>query len=218
MKKIAAIIALLITISYALCTATVATASAAAPRYAYADLNSKVYFCSEKSAESALFIIPQTYCVEVLADEGEWYYAKYAEDNALYRAVFGYCLKSEMKPINEPLENTYLNLTVKLTFSADSSTPQLPFPSTQIDAAYYGEYELGKTTLSYVYCCEKFGYVTQKVENYPLNELPVHTDAPTTEEPPKTNAAAITAIIITVIAVAAVIILYVSSRKPKPAP
>lgn len=216
MKRIAALIALLLTISYAVCTAPPAAASAAAPRYAYADLDSKVYFCSEKSAQSALFIIPQTYCVEILSEEGDWYYAKYAEDNALYRAVYGYCLKSELKPINEPLENTYLNQTLKLIFSADTSAPQLPFPSTELDAAFYGEYELGKTTLSYVYCGGKFGYVTDRVDDYPLNDLPSQTDAPAAEEPPKTNAAAITAIIITVIAVAAVVVLYVSSRKPKP--
>ncbi len=62
-SALAAVIAIVICLS---CGAPL-SASAATARFAYADLGSEVYFCTEKNAESAIFIIPQTYCVEILA-------------------------------------------------------------------------------------------------------------------------------------------------------
>ena len=190
------------------------SASAATARFAYADLGSEVYFCTEKNAESAIFIIPQTYCVEILAEEDIWYYVKYAEDNGNYRAKYGYCLKTELIEINEPLENTYLNLPIMITFRTDEINSLLPPITIEMKAAYYGEYRLGKTTLAYVYCNDKFGYVPQTVTDYPFNELPkpVIGENP---DPPESNvnSTLITVIVITVVAAAAVVILFFSSKK-----
>ena len=188
-------------------------AHAESPRYAYADLDSAVYICREKSAESALFIIPQTYCVEILSEEDGWYRVKYAEDNGAYRAVYGYCRKSGLVAVKEPLENLYLNLTLKVIYKAEGAGNRFPPLEIELTAAYYGAYALGDSVLSYVYCGEKFGYITQTVESYPLNELPTPTVADVPEKPETNNAMLITAIVITLIAAVAIIAIYISSRK-----
>lgn len=209
----AVILPLLILIAVFLPSAEVA-ARAATPKYAYADAGSEAYFCAEKNAESALFIIPQTYCVEILAEEGLWYYVKYAADAGIYRAVYGYCLKSEVIPTDEPLENLYLNLPVNLIFRTDEVNSLLPPLQITVTSAYYGEYTLGKSKLAYVYCNEKFGYAPQTVTDYPLNELPAPVSG-SDVTPPEAgdDSTLITVIVIAVIASGAIIVLYFSSKK-----
>ncbi|MDE7330131.1 MAG: hypothetical protein K2N30_03405 [Clostridia bacterium] len=189
-------------------------ASAAAKRYAYADDGSAVYFCAEKSTDSALFIIPETYCVEILAEEGIWYYVKYAQDDGLYRAKYGYCLKAEVTPLDEPPENVYLNYPVTVKFRTDEINSMLPALEIEMTAAYYGEYVSGKTTLSYVYCAEKFGYVPLTVDAYPKNELQKPTVGGDVK-PAETDSSAtwIAVAVISGVALIAIIALYFSSKK-----
>ncbi len=185
-------------------------------RYAYVDKGAKAYFCSEKNEDSALFSIPETYCVQIISEDGNWYYVKYAEDNGVYRAIYGYCLKSELVSTPVPLENEYLHTTIKITYKADSGSNLFPPLEIEMTAAYYGEYTLGKTSLSYVYCGDKFGYVPERVENYPLNDLPKPTISGDVEKPKNDNALLITAIVITVAAATAIAILYFTSARKKP--
>jgi len=183
--------------------------------YAYVDLGSEVYFCNAKNEESALFIIPQTYCVQILGREDDWYYVKYAEDNGIYRAVYGYCPTSDLVLTDEPLENLYLHYTITVIYRSDSATSLLPgLKDIEITAAYYGAYTVGKTTCSYVLCNDNFGYIPDTVDDYPLNKLPdSQTIAPAPE--PQSNNTLITALAITGIAAAAIVILYFTGRKPK---
>ena len=138
---------------------------------------------------------------------------KYAEDNGAYRAVYGYCRKSGLVAVKEPLENLYLNLTLKVIYKAEGAGNLFPPLEIELTAAYYGAYALGDSVLSYVYCGEKFGYITQTVESYPLNELPTPTVADVPETPETNNAMLITAMVITLIAAVAIIAIYISSRK-----
>ena len=217
MKVLKAVLISVLTALVFILSGSPVTAHAATPRYAYADLGSEVYFCTEKSAESAVFIIPQTYCVEILAEEGIWYYVKYAEDSGIYRAVYGYCLKTELVALNEPLENLYLNLPINVTFRTDEVNPILPPLQIIMTAAYYGEYMLGKTKLAYVFCNDKFGFVPQTVTDYPLNELPKPVSGGDITKPTDgDNSTLITVIVITVAAAAAIVVLYFSSKKPNP--
>lgn len=181
--------------------------------YAYVDIDSTVYFCSEKNEESALFAIPRTYCVQLLGEEDGWYYVKYAEDSGAYRAVYGYCLKDDVVKINEPLENTYLNYTLPVLYKSEQVSGFLPPLEIELTAAFYGDYTLGKTSLSYVYCGEKFGYITERVENYPLNDLPSHTSGKIDEPKDENGAMLVAALVITLCAAVAIAVLFFSGRK-----
>lgn len=191
----------------------VASAEEKARIYAYVDLGSEVYFFSEKSDKSALFMIPQTYCVEILGKEDDWYYVKYAEDEGAYRAVYGYCRQSEVIIAEQPLENLYLNMTVAVVYTTDEANALLPgLENLQISAAYYGAYTIGVTACSYVYCNDGFGYIPKVVESYPLNELPAKpTIAPAEEN--GSNATLITALVITGVAASAIAVLYFTGKK-----
>lgn len=195
--------------------ANIAVADADAPRYAYVAEGVKAYLCEKTDLTKALFAIPETYCVEILGEEGNWYHCRYAKDEGLYRAIEGYCKKSVLTPIDEPLECEYLNYTLPVTFCAKPGNAQFPKFELEIDSAYYGEGEVIGTPHSYVYCYGKFGYVTERVTSYPKNDIPQPTSAPAGEEPNSVNATLITAIVITVIAGVAIAVLYFMGKRPK---
>lgn len=185
-------------------------AYAAAARYARAD-SREVYLCSQKTAESALFAVPYTYCVEILSSDGEWYYVRYAEDNGIYRAVYGYCLISQLTVVDEPPENIYLYMPVTVTYKTDTPAGSLPvLGELNVTAAFYGTYYSGPTAYSYVLYEESYGYIYGANDDYPLNELPS-----VAEETPekKSDTKLIVALALTAFAVAALIIIYLTGRK-----
>ena len=195
-------------------TASAENDEVAVNTYAYADIGSSCWFFTEKNEKSALFMIPQTYCVQILRDEGDWYKVQYAEDAGIYKARQGYCLKDDLILLEKPLENLYLHMPVKIIYHTDSSTNLLPsLGDIEITAAYYGAYSFGKTACSYVLCNGNFGYITGAIEDYPLNELPDRpTIAPVNNK--RSNTTLITALVITAVAAVAIIILYFASKKP----
>lgn len=182
--------------------------------YAYVDEGVTAYFCNEPDEHKSLFAIPETYCVTVIGEYNEkWYNVRYAEDDGVYIALYGYVQKSDLVLIDQPLENMYLHMPVKLIYKAETVEGMTALPPIEETAAFYGVYTIGGTECSYVYFNGSFGYYPATYP-YALNTLPA---APTFSETsddydPKT----VTAIVITVIAAAAVVILWFSG-KHKPA-
>ncbi|MDE6613611.1 MAG: hypothetical protein K2K28_03555, partial [Clostridia bacterium] len=118
--------------------------------YARADARD-VYFCTKKDLNSALFAIPYTYCVQILSSDGDWYAVRYAEDAGIYRALVGYCLKSNLTPLETPPVNTYLNMPVTVTYKTEENTGSLPvLNELNVTAAFYGTYYSGASAYSYV--------------------------------------------------------------------
>ena len=190
------------------------TARAVTARYARADAKD-IYFCERKDLNYALFTIPYTYCVEILSIDGEWYYVKYAEDNSLYKALYGYCLSENLTPVEEPPSNIYLNMPVTVTFRTDTPVGSLPvLGEMNVTAAFYGTYYAGATAYSYVLYDGKFGYIYGANDNYPLNEIPVE---PTPEEPSATTGGSdtklITVLALVGLAAVTLIVLYFTGRK-----
>lgn len=182
--------------------------------YAYVKEGVEAYLCAEKDLKTALFAIPETYCVELLQSDGEWYYCRYAKDEGEYREKRGYCLKKDLTPYSEPLENEYLNFTFTVKFSAEQGAAQIPPFEIELTAAFYGNCRIVASPLSYVYCNGAFGYVARTVTEYPRNELPQPVISDDVTEP-KSNATLIAAIVITVVAVIAVAALYFVGKRPK---
>ena len=190
-------------------------------RYAYADdyddNSSEIpYFCEKKNLDSAIFAIPKTYCVEILKDEGEWYYCRYARDEGSYKELRGYCLKAYLTPVEEPFENEYLNHTFNVDFYAQQSNSLIdPFKIT-LTVSFYGNGTLNASGMSYVYYEGKFGYVAGQITVYSKNDLPKPTVSTDVQQPENSlNTTLITAAVITVIAVVAVAVLYFAGKRPK---
>lgn len=175
----------------------------------------EAYFFAEKDLSSSLFAVPYTYCVEILRDDGDWYYAKYAEDVGIYRALYGYCLKEHFLPLTSPPETTYLYKTVSVTYTADGSQSPLPvLNELTVEAAYYGVYYAGATAYSYVLCNGSFGYITGANDDYELNADPT----PATSEikassDDNVGSKIIVAVVLTVLAAAALVLLFFTGGK-----
>lgn len=189
------------------------TAGAATARYARADARD-VYFCERKDLNYALFTIPYTYCVEIISSDGEWYYVKYGADEALYKTLYGYCLKSNLTPIDEPPQNVYLNMPVTVKFRPDAPSGSLPvLGEIDVTVAFYGTYYSGATAYSYVLYNGEFGYIYGANDDYPLNEIPEPEQPAPQPSGGGSNAKLITVLALTALAAAVLIVLYVTGRK-----
>lgn len=197
-------------------TALIKPAYAASSRYARAN-NEKAYFYSE-NREKSLFAVPYTYCIEILDEDGDWYFARYGEDTGVFRAVKGYCKKQDFTP--EPAEppKTYLDKTVTVTFKADKNDSYLPMlDDITYSAAYYGYYQVGDEFYSYVCCQGSFGYIKGKNDDYEPN-APAFAETPEGGESAASSNfgfASIAFIVIASLAVVVVLIIYFTTKKPK---
>ena len=186
-------------------------------KYAYVDIDSTVYFYANKNSDDALFEIPHTYCLEILGQEDGWLKVKYAEDDGVFRALYGYSRQDGLILSNEEPGQKYLREIITVTYRTDEVGNMLEgLPPMEFEAAYYGALTAGSRRCSYVYCNGYFGYITGAIENYPLNPLPsAPTFSPSEDEPQGASGATlITAVAVTAIAVVAISVLYFSSKKP----
>lgn len=213
MKRL--IILLLIIACIASSGAPYATANADSYRYARANVKT-AYFFTDKDISSSLFAVPYTYCIEILRDEGDWYYARYGADEGIYRTIYGYCRKSDFDVVDGTPTVTYLYKSVTVTYSTGDDTGSLPvLNEINVEAAFYGTYYSGATAYSYVYCQGSFGYITGANDDYPLN-LPDDeggADEPPPEEEEGMNVGLISALVICALAAAAIAMLYFTTRR-----
>ena len=186
-------------------------------KYAYVDLDSKVYFCTRQDEDYALFEIPQTYCLEILSEDDGWLEVKYAEDDGVYQALYGYCKIDGLILSNEEPKVKYLKEVVTVTYRTEDVGNMLDsLPPIEYEAAYYGALTMVSKRYSYVYSNGYFGYITGAIENYPLNSLPnTSTFSPSDGESQNgSSTTLITAVAVTAVAVIAIAVLYFSSKTP----
>lgn len=192
--------------------------AAASPKYARAVVE-KAYFCTDKSETSSIFAVPYTYCIEVLRDEGDWYYARYANDTGIYKSLYGYCQKKHFIPESDTPQVTFLYKTVTVNYTADGNSSSLPvLGEIALEAAYYGAYDAGGVDYSYVYCQGSFGYIKGKHDDYELNiptTLPNEENKPSGGKSAGLSFATIAFIVIAALSVAVVLIIYFTTRKPR---
>lgn len=182
-------------------------------QYAQA-VTTSAYFFSQKDLSTSLFAVPYTYCVQVIRDDGQWYYVQYAEDEGIYRAVYGYVLKSDFSLLSQPPPATYLFKSITVTYTAGGGDPSLPaLDEIEMQAAFYGTYYSGATAYSYVLCGETFGYIEGANDDYPLNELP--DENPPEQETGESGNPAVAAVVIVALAAGALILIFLSTKKRK---
>ncbi|MCM1438132.1 MAG: hypothetical protein NC131_02815 [Roseburia sp.] len=218
MKRLTVI---LLSILLILPSALVGNAYAAAPSYARA-ANERAYLCRDKSETTSLFAVPYTYCIEVLRDEGDWYYARYGGDTGVFKPVYGYCKKQDFTPEATEPAVIWLYKTVTVTYKADVNVANLPSPNEiSVEAAYYGYYEAGGAFYSYVYCQGDLCYIEGKNDDYEPN-TPAFSgggNAPAEEGANTASAGlsfgAIAFIVIASLAVVVILIIYFTTKKPK---
>lgn len=169
MKVLNFIISLILSLFCALCPTTIALAES---EQTFATGKTEdVYIFSRPDNLSALFIIPYTYCVEILGERGDYYYVKYADDVGDYISVFGYCLKNSLTILKDVPETTFLQMSVPVCFSQENENSSLPvLDQITVQACFYGAYVSGGAEYSYVSYAGQFGYISG-CKDYPLNDL-----------------------------------------------
>ena len=175
------------------------------------------YFYKEKNNSSLLFAVPYGYCIEILRDDGDWYFARYANDSGIYREKLGYCRKEQFSPVEGVPTVTYLYKTVSVKFTPDNVSDVLPaLGEISLEAAYYGALTVGTTNYAYVYCQGNFGYIEGKFEE-DVADVFKPTDG--NNETPKTeggwSAGLISVIIILALFVAVILVLHFVTAKGK---
>ncbi len=214
MKKLLLIIICIAAFAFSAISPVYAAEQTAGDEYARASSRA-AYFFEQKDLSTSLFAVPYTYCVKILRDDGDWYYVQYAEDEGIYRALYGYVKKEDFSLLKEVPEVTYLFKSITITYSADDGDASLPvLDEIEVEAAFYGTYYSGATAYSYVLCRDSFGYIRGANDDYPLIDTPSGGDAA-----PKDNGTdsgqIVTAVIIVALSAGAMILIFVSSRKHK---
>lgn len=173
------------------------------------------YFFTEKDLSTSIFTVPYTYCVEVLRDDGDWYYVSYASNTGIYKELKGYCRKQDFTLLESKPEVTYLYKTVTVTYKSDDGASTLPvLGEISVEAAFYGNFYSGATAYSYVYAQGSFGYIKGSTDDYPLNLPEEQPETPSDGTPKQSvNFGLITALVICALAALALIMLYYTSKK-----
>ena len=175
----------------------------------------EAYFFTDKDLSTSIFTVPYTYCVEVLRDEGDWYYASYASNTGIYKELKGYCRKSDFVLVEGKPDVTFLYKTVTVTYKSGDGAGSLPvLNEISVEAAFYGNFYSGATAYSYVYAQGSFGYIKGANDDYPLNLPEEKPETPVAEAPKQSvNFGLITALVICALAALALIMLYYTSKK-----
>ena len=187
-----------------------------ADTHTYARANVReAYFFLEKDLTTSIFTVPYTYCVEILRDDGDWYYVSYASNTGVYKELKGYCRKQDFIPVEGKPDITYLYKTVTVIYKSGDETSSLPvLGEISVEAAFYGNFYSGATAYSYVYAQGSFGYIKGATDDYPLNLPAEKPDEPATDTPGQSvNFGLITALVICALAALALIMLYYTSKK-----
>ena len=149
-----------------------------------------VYLYATTDEMDGLFTLPRTYFVRILGETSQYYYVSYLADKADFKAVRGYCKKTEITPVDYQPETPYLEYKITITYSVEGGgiLPDDPLSTFTAQAAYYGAFHFGTSVHYYVYREGAFGYVPAKscsVPDYPINTE--HTAPVTPPEDNKTN-------------------------------
>ncbi len=145
------------------------------------------YLYRSPNAGAGLFVLPQSYFVRLTGEAGDYYTVEYLSGTAGRTAVYGYCLRSQVTPVDYLPETPYLCYAVDVTFrtDGDAGLPTGFITDYTVSAPYYGSFRFGSSTYYYVELNGAFGYVPAtacSALDYPLNTE--HTEAPVEQQPP----------------------------------
>jgi hypothetical protein len=183
-------------------------------RYYARAINYTAYFFSQKDTSFALFAVPYTYCIEVLQEDGDWYYCKYAEDFGAYKALYGYCKKADFLKESSTPQTIYLYKTIYISYRPQDTTLALPvLNEITVEAAFYGTYYAGATAYSYVLSNNSFGYISGANDDYPLNDIIDETVTIQEQTTNEDTTPILTAIVLAALCVAAIILIYFAARR-----
>jgi hypothetical protein len=123
-------------------------------------LTDDAYFYSSKDVRRGLFVLPQTYYVRILKEEGEFCKIEYQTDDEYTRKLIGYAKTDTLTPVPYVPEQPFFYKVFDTTYTLDGSVGGEGFlDEIRLTCAYYGDYVVGTATYCYVLRGGDFGYV-----------------------------------------------------------
>ncbi len=167
------------------------------PQNAYANtyeyfrvLVNDAYIYQDALCTQKIFEIPKTYYVKAESYNKEYARVSFGYDNNGYPVIMGYMKVSELSLVNTTPSNPYSIIKVSTALSdilfndADLKNAYFNVPNNTF-MTYYGNFNLDNgSTLCYVYCNNKLGYIDLNSLNpfsVPENSDPLPKEEPDTE-------------------------------------
>lgn len=216
------ILSLLFCLSAALLTLTPQPVKAASLSEWARIESENIYFYSQADTDSGLFILPRTYFVRLTGESGEFYSVEYLTGE---EALHGFCLQSDVTPVDYVPETPFLVYRTEVVFSIEGDDlPDSFITEYRVLADFYGTFLYGSSTYYYVSLEGLFGYVAASAcppLDYPLNTEHTESESqqPTPNQSTGINALNIVLICaLSVAAIGAVYFLFRPARSPRPQP
>jgi hypothetical protein len=144
-------------------------------------LNQTTYLYNSADTSSPCFLIPETYYVKLIRDDGEYYFVNYQEDLApYYKAIAGYCKKSDLYMCDYTPSIPYLNYNIDVYDGArgykSSSLSKVDYLFNNGNPIiYYGKIKINNVLFYYVLAHGEFRCYINSNECVPLS-YPLNTD------------------------------------------
>ena len=172
---------------------TTASISDSAATYACI-LTSDVYFHQAETDASALFTLPKTYFVKVLAVGTPYTKVEYQTEAKHVKPLIGYCLTSQLTFVDYIPVNPYLYATFEVKYAAENAEQGDAFlEKLTFTCGYYGDYTMGTKTYAYVLRDGEYAYVP-KPTDFRYAENPEYADRLSTEADASLSASSATPI------------------------
>ena len=158
---------------FGICFRPLPASAAQSDGYTYARIeDDAVWLYESPDSQTGLFILPKTYFVLVTGTNGDYCAVSYLADTQGRNAVQGYCLQSQLSPVDYTPETPFLVYDVQVTYRAGEGLPDDFLGEYVVTAAYYGRYPYGSADCYYVQVDGVRGYVPASAcsaLDYPLN-------------------------------------------------
>lgn len=200
------------------------------PAYAAADTreyarvtDAATWLYEQPDEQTGLFILPETYFVRVTGATGDYYAVSYLSDTQGREEVRGYCLQSDVSPVDFIPETPFLVCDVEVTYRAGEGLPEGFLSKYVVTAAYYGTYPYGSADCYCVRLDGRLGYVPASAcsaPDYVPNTEHTETEVPETAQPAGEGGAGAAGIVLAcalaVVALGGLYFLFrpVKARKP----
>ena len=128
-------------------------------------LVSDAYIYQDALCTQKIFEVPKTYYVKAESYNQEYARVSFGNDNSGYPVIMGYMKTAELSPVSSTPTNPYNVIKVSTALSdilfndPDLKNAYFNVPNNTF-MTYYGNYKLDNgSTLCYVYCNNKLGYI-----------------------------------------------------------
>ena len=129
-------------------------------------LSDEAFFYSSRDEKRGVFLLPKTYYVKILEVDPEFCKIEYLYDDTYVQKLVGYAKTSDLTPVPYVPKRPYLYRLVEVHYTIDGGNAQTSafLDRITVTCAYYGDYQIGSETYSYILRDGSFGYIPKPTD------------------------------------------------------